>query len=146
MTQTLRQRCHAVLARAACTELETAWQRLNAPRHAVVRAPEIGMVMLRGRIGGTGDPFNFGEATVTRCAVQLAGGALGLGCVLGRDPRKAELVAAFDALIQDETRAAEVQASVVEPLARAQAQAGEMASRAAASTKVEFFTLVRGEA
>ncbi len=104
------------------------------------------MVMLRGRVGGTGDEFNFGEATVTRCAVQLDNGELGAGYVLGRDRRKAELVAAFDALMQVATVANEVLQTVVEPLAQAQAQARTAASRAVATTKVEFFTMVRGEA
>ena len=36
-----------------------------------LRAAETGLVMLRGRIGGDGDPFNLGEATVTRAAVQI---------------------------------------------------------------------------
>lgn len=140
-----RQRCHAVLARASGAELDAAWQRVRAPAYRVVRASETGMVMLRGRVGGTGDAFNFGEATVTRCAVHGASGALGVGYVLGRDRRKAELVAAFDALLQDAARADEVLKEVVAPLAQGQALARERAARAAAATRVEFFTLVRGE-
>jgi alpha-D-ribose 1-methylphosphonate 5-triphosphate synthase subunit PhnG len=140
-----RRRCHAVLARAGTEELQAAWQRVQGPPYRALRPPEVGVVMLRGRVGGSGDPFNAGEATVTRCAVQIEGGALGVGYVLGRDRRKAELVAAFDALVQDEARAGAVMRDVVAPLAQAQALAREPAARAAAATKVEFFTLVRGE-
>lgn len=144
--QSRRQRCHAVLVRASGEDLQRAWQRVGAPPYRVLRAPEIGMVMLRGRIGGTGDAFNLGEATVTRCAVQSASGAVGVGYVLGRDRCKAELVAAFDALLQDSLRADEVLNGVVAPLAHAQAQARARAAQTVAATKVEFFALVRGKA
>lgn len=103
------------------------------------------MVMLRGRVGGTGDAFNLGEATVTRCAMRI-GQALGLGYVLGRDRRLAELVAAFDALLQDPARHAELMREVVEPLAAEQAREREAQSRRHASSRVEFYTMVRGEA
>ena len=58
-----------------------------------LRRPETGLVMLRGRAGGTGQAFNLGEASVTRCSVRLSDGQVGTGYVLGRDQRKAELVA-----------------------------------------------------
>ena len=62
--------------------------------------------MLRGRIGGDGAPFNFGEATVSRCAVRLATGETGFGYVLGRDHEKARLIALCDALDAARTMAA----------------------------------------
>ena len=84
----------AVLARASRAELEAIRLRLgDLPAVDTLRAAEVGMVMLRGRIGGTGDSFNLGEASLTRCALRLAGGALGVGYALGRDRRKAELIA-----------------------------------------------------
>ena len=104
------------------------------------------MVMLRGRVGGTGDAFNLGEATVTRCAVRVGAGALGVGYTLGRDRRKAELVALFDALLQDETRQARLQRDFIAPMQQRQAVQREATSRSAATSKVEFFTFVRGEA
>jgi alpha-D-ribose 1-methylphosphonate 5-triphosphate synthase subunit PhnG len=104
------------------------------------------MVMLRGRIGGTGDVFNLGEASVTRCALRMGAGALGVGYALGRDRRKAELMAIFDALLQDPARQAGILRELVEPLAGQQAAQRESASRAAAASKVEFFTFVRGQA
>lgn len=137
----------AVLARASTQALEAGY-RETAPWPVAqrVRVPEVAMVMLRGRVGGSGEPFNLGEASVTRCAMRLAGGALGVGYVLGRDRRKAELVALFDALLQDEASRASCMAQVVEPLRRQQAQQRDAASRAAASSRVDFFTMVRGEA
>ena len=137
----------AVLARAGTEALEACY-RQAAPWPPVqrVRAPEVGMVMLRGRVGGTGAPFNLGEASLTRCAMRPASGALGVGYVLGRDRRKAELVALFDALLQDDAARGRAMAQVVEPLRRQQEQQRDAASRAAASSRVDFFTMVRGEA
>lgn len=137
----------AVLARASTEALEACY-RQAAPWPAVecVRVPEVGMVMLRGRVGGTGEPFNLGEASLTRCAIRLAGGTLGVGYALGRDRRKAELVALFDALLQDEAARANWMAQVVQPLRDQQARRRNAASCATATSRVDFFTLVRGEA
>ncbi len=135
----------SVLARASTEELEACVGRAAPlPPMETVRQPEVGMVMLRGRVGGTGDAFNLGEASLTRCAVRLDG-ILGVGYVLGRDRRKAELTALIDALLQDEQRGAELMRELVEPLRTRQAREREAASRAAASSRVDFVTMVRGE-
>jgi alpha-D-ribose 1-methylphosphonate 5-triphosphate synthase subunit PhnG len=145
--QAARQRWLGVLSRAGRAELEQALTAIaDLPLIEYVRAPEPGMVMLRGRVGGTGDAFNLGEATVTRCALRVGSGALGVGYTLGRDRRKAELVALFDALLQDEARQAGLHRELIEPMRQRQAAAREAVSRSAASSKVEFFTFVRGEA
>jgi alpha-D-ribose 1-methylphosphonate 5-triphosphate synthase subunit PhnG len=141
-----RQRWLAVLARAPRDELESAAQAFGVRDAGVpVRPPECGMVMLRGRTGGTGEAFNLGEATVTRSAVRV-GTALGVGYVLGRDRAQAELVALFDALLQDPVRRPALMRQLVEPLAAQQAGRAAERSRAAAASRVEFFTMVRGEA
>jgi alpha-D-ribose 1-methylphosphonate 5-triphosphate synthase subunit PhnG len=133
-----------VLARATRAELEGAWSDLSArPEYELLRRPEIGLVMVQGRAGGTGNPFNFGEMTVTRCAVRLADGTTGHSYAAGRDGRKAELAALLDALLQGAEHD-RLQQSVVAPLAQRQADARSLASRKAAATKVEFFTMVRG--
>lgn len=137
----------AVLARAATAQLEAHANSMHPlPATETVRAPEVGMVMLRGRVGGTGDSFNLGEASVTRCALRLVDGALGIGYALGRDRRKAELIALFDALLQDDSARPRWMELVIDPLRREQAQRRDLASRAAASSRVDFFTMVRGEA
>jgi alpha-D-ribose 1-methylphosphonate 5-triphosphate synthase subunit PhnG len=110
-----------------------------------VRLPESGLVMIRGRISGDGPPFNVGEATVTRAAVQLESGETGFGYVLGRDGERARLVALCDALFQCESFRPKLEAGVLEPLrVRSAAQRKKVAEQTAA-TRVEFFTLVRGE-
>ena len=110
-----------------------------------LRAAEIGLVMLRGRIGGDGAPFNVGEATVTRAAVQIASGETGFGYVLGRDRRKARLAALCDALWQAEGYRQRVEQHVLAPLRRSQQERRSTARAQTAATRVDFFTLVRGE-
>ena len=142
--QEQRQRWLAVLARAATDRLEACWAEAERPAMTLLRQPEIGLVMARGRAGGTGQRFNLGEITVTRCAVKSAEGHVGHGYAVGRDKRKAELVASFDALLQAPSRRAALLERVVEPLAGAQAEARAAHARKAAATRVEFFTMVRG--
>ncbi len=144
--QKARKNWLGVLARASRVELEgalAAFDNLPTPEH--IRPSEPGMIMLRGRIGGTGDAFNLGEASVTRCALRLGSGPLGVGYTLGRDRRKAELIATFDALLQDEAYGERISLEVVEPLALRQAGQRAKAAASAATSKVEFFTFVRGE-
>ena len=148
----VRQRWLGVLARANRVQLEQSLEGVGPlPELVHVRPSEIGMVMLRGRVGGTGDAFNLGEASVTRCALRVgsgsgSGGALGVGYTLGRDHRKAELIAIFDALLQDTARHEQLQQAVINPLALQQRATMDAASSKALASKVEFFTFVRGEA
>lgn len=112
--------------------------------HAILRAPETGAVMVRGRTGGTGAPFNLGEMTVTRCSVRLDCGAVGHAWVQGRDKTHATQAAVADALMQTDA-APRIRAEVLDVLAvEAEAARAARAGKAAA-TKVDFFTLVRGE-
>jgi alpha-D-ribose 1-methylphosphonate 5-triphosphate synthase subunit PhnG len=141
-----RQKWLGVLARASCVELEGALAQLGPlPALEHVRPSESGMFMLRGRVGGTGDAFNLGEATVTRCALRVGASALGVGYALGRDRRKVELIAVFDALLQGNSVGAQIQRDVIEPMACRQAEERDATSRRTATSKVEFFTMVRGE-
>ena len=101
--------------------------------------------MVRGRMGGDGAPFNLGEATVTRCAVQLATGEIGFGYVLGRDRDKARLAALCDALWQRADKRAAVERNVLAPLRVRQQERLARSREDTAATKVDFFTLVRGD-
>ena len=109
-----------------------------------LRAPEVGGVMVRGRMGGTGAPFNVGEMTVTRCSLVLGDGTVGHGYVQGRSKPKAQAAALIDALMQTDA-ADRVQRAVLTPLAEQVTQAKTARAAKAAATKVEFFTMVRGE-
>jgi alpha-D-ribose 1-methylphosphonate 5-triphosphate synthase subunit PhnG len=142
----VRRRWMSVLAQAPVSEVEAHWRAVaNPPAYRMLRWPETGLVMVRGRAGGTGTRFNVGETTVTRCAVQLEGGAVGLAYVRGRDRRHAELAALFDALLQDPARRDALERAVVTPLAGAQAARRLAAAERVAPSRVEFFTMVRGD-
>lgn len=143
-----RQSWMSVLSKAAPQDmglLEAAWEALDPkPETRVLRPPETGLVMVRGRAGGRGGRFNLGEMTMTRCAV-LVNGTAGFGYVAGRRPRHSELAALFDGLLQDENQRDRLMAGLIQPLKeRATARRAQIEAKAAA-TRVEFFTMVRGE-
>ena len=97
--------------------------------------------MVRGRAGGGGSAFNLGEMTVTRCTVRIETGFIGHAYVAGREERRAELAALVDALMQDQDRAADIEARVIAPLERHQAQLKTARASKAAATKVQFFAM-----
>ncbi|WP_026379279.1 phosphonate C-P lyase system protein PhnG [Afifella pfennigii] len=136
----------SVLARADLAELADGIAAIAArPEMETLRAPEFGLVMARGRIGGAGAPFNLGEVTVTRAAVRLSSGEVGHGHVLGRERERARLVAALDALWQSPAHRREVEEKVVAPIQDRLAHADAERRAKAAATRVNFFTMVRGE-
>lgn len=140
----LRRRAMSVLAATPVGDIESHVATLQLPPSEELRAPENGLVMIRGRIGGDGAPFNLGEATVTRAAVRLESGEVGMSYVLGRDRRKAKLMAICDAMVQSAHRA-DVLASVVTPLERQMIERRQRQDTQTAATRVNFFTMVRGE-
>jgi alpha-D-ribose 1-methylphosphonate 5-triphosphate synthase subunit PhnG len=71
---------------------------------------------------------------------------LGVSYALGRDKRRSELAAVFDALLQDPLHHDTLQRELIAPIAKAQAQSSAAIQQKMASSKVEFFTFVRGEA
>lgn len=131
-----------LLARADAARLAQLLPDL--PDHAMLRPPEIGAVMVQGRAGGTGAPFNLGEMTVTRCALRLASGAVGHAHVQGRDKAHATRAAVVDALMQTD-QASAMRLQVLVPLQTEETARRSNRAAKAAATKVEFFTLVRGE-
>lgn len=132
----------ATLAKAPPARLAALLPEL--PPHAVLRQPEIGAVMVRGRVGATGAAFNLGEMTVTRASVRLASGEVGHAWVQGRDKGHALRAAAVDALMQTEA-APDLAARIVAPLSAEAAAARASRAAKAAGTRVDFFTMVRGE-
>ena len=135
----------SILAKSTAAEVDALWSVLaNRPEYTFLRSPEIGGVMVRGRMGATGDAFNLGEMTVTRFSVQLVTDEVGHGYVQGRDRNHAERAAVVDALLQG-PRQQEILDQIVTPLVQSQAQRKSEKLRKAAATKVDFFTLVRGE-
>ena len=145
LEETRAQRLSA-LALADGKDLLALWNGLGIdPACEMVRGPETGLIALRGRIGGGGSPFNFGEATATRATIRLDNGAVGHAVTLGRDRLKAKLIAILDALAQDNEMASKIDQEIIAPLTTALAERDAKRKAETAATKVDFFTMVRGE-
>lgn len=164
---TPRKNWMATLAKASLFDLERYCREvmdtisLAPPHYHFLRPPEIGLAMVRGRAGGTGQAFNLGEMTLTRCVLQLEvldgeasdsqssdserGDFTGFGYVAGRSQRHAELAALFDALLQHPDWQGAIQAEVIEPLEKAMAEKRDREDQAVEATRVNFFTMLRGE-
>ena len=143
--QAQRQAAMAVLAHSDAADIAGRLGGIAVPRYEDLREPENGLVMVRGRIGGDGAPFNLGEATVSRAAVRLASGEVGFGYTLGRDREKARLIALCDALVQSAAFAGDVEGKVIAPLRAAVFARRDRKAAEAAATRVDFYTMVRGE-
>ncbi len=144
-SQARRRAAMAVLAGCAAADIADHLGAIAVPAYRELRAPEQALVMLRGRIGGDGAPFNLGEATVSRAAVRLASGETGFGYTLGRDGSKARLIALCDALLQTADFAEQIEATVLAPLRSALNDKRSARAAVTAATRVDFYTLVRGE-
>lgn len=140
-----RQAWMSALAKAPAALLGRLWDETGlAPAFHWLRPPEAGAVMVRGRAGGAGPAFNLGEVTVTRCALRLEDGTVGHACVSGHDRSKARIAALCDAMLRTGAAGA-VRAGVLAPLEAAASDAASARAGLAAATRVEFFTLARGE-
>src|SRR5882672_11253680 len=143
--QAERKAVMAVLAHSEPAEISVRLNSIELPAHENLREPENGLVMVRGRIGGDGAAFNLGEATVSRAAVRLSTGEIGFGYTLGRDWAKARLIALCDAMAQSDQFAGLVETKVIAPLRAAISEKRNRRAAEAAATRVDFYTLVRGE-
>ena len=141
-----RQAWMAVLAETPSEKLKAAWNALDdADKPAVehLRAPERGLVMVRGRAAGIGERFNLGEMTVTRSAVRMGDGTTGVAYVGGRDADHALIAATVDAMMQSETHRPSAEEAIVKPLEADLNAVKTTSAQKTAATKVNFFTMVR---
>jgi len=143
--QAQRKSAMAVLAHSDTADISGRLDAIALPAHENLREPENGLVMVRGRIGGDGAAFNLGEATVSRAAVRLSTGEVGFGYTLGRDRQKAQMIALCDAMVQSDQFAHSVEANVIAPLRAALVAKQSRKAAETAATRVDFYTLVRGE-
>ena len=95
-------------------------------------------------MGGDGAAFNLGEATIARAAVEVDGVGVGFAYHLGRDTGRARQAAIVDALWQAPARRTEVETLLRPVRERIEAERAQ-AARQTAATRVNFFTLARGE-
>ena len=146
-----RQRRMAALALADEAALEAEAAKVcGAFSYTFIRRPEVGLVMLEGRAGNSGQRFNIGEMLVARCALRLephsgSWAAEGYAFIRGNCPRHAELAAFFDALSQRQSWESELEKNLFTPLARKREESLRQSAVETGATRVDFFTLVRGE-
>ncbi len=146
VAESARQEMMSVLAHSKSHELEALWDEWSfKPSYELLRGPETGLVMVRGRVGGGGSPFNFGEVTVTRATVRIEAGQIGHAYSLGGDAEKVTLAALVDALWQVPSLQDDIVKLIIEPLRKLKLLADIKAAEEASATKVNFFTMVRGD-
>lgn len=140
-----RQHWMSVLARAPLADIQAAWGTISdKPEYTFLRQPETGLVMIQARTNGSGSPFSMGEMTLTRCAVTI-NNTVGHAYIAGRDKHHAELAAVFDGLLQDPAHNAVLTEAVIAPLEQKLTEQQQVKAKQVASTRVDFFTMVRGE-
>lgn len=136
----------SVLAHAPAAELMQLWSGLGIdPACEMLRGPETGLIALRGRMGGGGAPFNFGEAAVTRATIRLETGAIGHAVMLGRNQTKAKLAAVIDALASEAAYETIIETGILVPLRHSAAKRDQSRAEQTEATRVNFFTMVRGD-
>ncbi|PSW16858.1 phosphonate C-P lyase system protein PhnG [Photobacterium sanctipauli] len=141
-----RKNWMSVVAKANFDQLKQHWETLTLnPEYQVIRPAEIGLAQVRARMGGTGRQFNVGDVTITRAVIQLASGEMGYSYLQGRNKQHAELAAVIDAMLQTEQHHRDVMELVITPLAANKQEQETLKQQQVASSKVDFFTMVRGE-
>jgi alpha-D-ribose 1-methylphosphonate 5-triphosphate synthase subunit PhnG len=142
-----RQAWMALLSRAPQTLLEQGLAPHLPAQPQWLRRPETGLMMVQARAGGTGERFNLGEVTVTRCALRLndadRNSPVGVAYVLGRDHRQAQLAATADALLQEAHWQEQLESSLLEPIRQHLVTQHARRQHLAQSTRVDFLTMAR---
>jgi alpha-D-ribose 1-methylphosphonate 5-triphosphate synthase subunit PhnG len=137
-----RRRWMAVVARAKADRIAALLNDCSdLPAHTILRGPDCGLVMVRGRAGGGGSAFNLGEMTVTRCTIRTETGFIGHAYIAGREEQRAELAALVDALMQDQDQTAAIEERVIARLEREQMEQDSDHAAKAAATRVQFFAM-----
>ncbi|WP_338505276.1 phosphonate C-P lyase system protein PhnG [Erwinia aphidicola] len=139
-----RQHWLSVLAHSQPAELLAHWPQDLKADYQPLRPAETGLTRLQARMGGTGKRFILGDTTVTRAVVRLANGLCGYSYILGRDKDHAERCALLDALLQSDGMP-HLHQHIIAPLAALRQEQQTLRSREVASSRVDFFTLVRGD-
>ena len=135
-----------LLGSADPVDLEAAIKELaNKVEITHVMKPETGMIMVQAKADGSNGRFNLGEVTVSRCVLEVNNNFMGTSWVMGSDLRHAELAALFDALLQDPDTHDQLATTLIKELKAKQTAKNERLARDASDTRVEFFTLKRGE-
>lgn len=141
-----RQKNLSILAKAPLSNMLEYWEGINIDAtFNFLKKPEVGMAMVRAQAGSGGENFNMGEMTMTRCVVRLDSTEIGYGFVAGRSKKKSELVALIDACWQKKSLKNIIEEKIIAPLHCVQISKEKIISENTESSKVNFFTMVRGE-
>lgn len=144
--QTTRQHWMSVMAKSSPEALIALSDNyVNSHSFETIRAAEVGLTQVRGRMGGTGSQFNVGDMTITRCVVRSSEGHYGHSYIMGRNKDHATRAAQLDAILQSQTYQKVMIEKIIQPLAQDLAVKTAEKADTVAQTKVNFFTLVRGE-
>lgn len=141
-----RQQLLTTLAKSSLSDIKRFWQQSpDEYDYETIREPHTGMVMAVARAESRGEPFNLGEVSVSRCALRLSSGEMGVGYVMGRNCEHALYVAILDALAQNSNQYEVILQQVIKPLQCEIENKRLKQKRETAQTKVDFLTMVRGE-
>lgn len=113
-----------------------------------LRPAETGLMMMQGRAGGTGQRFNLGEVSLTRCVLKPDAHLtrcqqVGVAYVMGSSHRHAQLAAVADALLQEPSLHAHWDQLLLRPISQWLTGKMQENNAQAQATKVEFFTVAR---
>ncbi len=144
--QEIRQHWMSVMAKSSPEALIVLSDNyVNQHTFETIRAAEVGLTQVRGRMGGTGSQFNVGDMTITRCVVRSPEGHYGHSYIMGRNKDHATRAATLDAMLQDQIHQSLLMEKIIQPLTKDLAVKTAEKADTVAQTKVNFFTLVRGE-
>ena len=143
-----RQTWMALLARAPEAFLEEHLASQCLGNLEWLRPSETGLMMVQGRAGGTGQRFNLGEVSLTRCVLKpdahLTGcQQVGVAYVMGSSHRHAQLAAVADALLQESALHPHWDQLLLRPISALLSEQMQEKNAQAQATKVEFFTVAR---
>ena len=134
----------AILVRVPANEVIAASNEFDFSV-VILKGPEVGLLMTNGRIHSTGRPFHLGEVSLTKCVLKDDQGLLGYGHIIGRNKQQAKAIALFDLALQ-RINSAEPALIRLNAWKEEVAEIEAMESEAVEKTRVDFFTMVRGEA
>lgn len=141
-----RQNLLSTLAKSSLKDIQSYWPHSpNDYQFNTIRPPQTGMVMAVARTETTGEPFNLGEVSVTRCALRLESGETGFGYSMGSDTEQVLHIALIDALAQVDDNFDTLSAEVINPLKQKIADRQKRQKALTDTTKVDFLTITRGE-
>ena len=135
-----RKKWLSILSQSDYGQLSSLYSDLKlADKYEWIKKPEHASVMVRGRIGGIGSQFNFGEITITKC-VLLLNECMGYGYVQGRSFDKAKIAALCDDHLQS-SHYNLVMENIIQKLEKKKNAEIDLIKNQMASTRVDFFAL-----